>query len=80
MNPPMTLELYTKVRCSLCDRAKTLLEDAQRRHGFTLEVRDITTSPVWYERYRLEIPVVVKDGEVVLRLRFTAQDVERLFA
>lgn len=76
----MKLELYTKSRCSLCDHALELLEDARRRHPFELEVHDIRSSPALYERFRHLIPVVAVDGEVALTLRFSAQDLERLLA
>lgn len=74
----MKLELYTKARCSLCDEARALIEDARRRHPFELEEHDIRSSPALYERFRYDIPVVAIDGEVALRLHFTAEQLERL--
>lgn len=74
----MKLQLYTKARCSLCDEARAILREAGRRHRFELEEHDITASPALYERFRYRIPLVVMDGEVVLELRFTAEQLERL--
>lgn len=76
----MKLQLYTKPRCTLCEAARAMIDDAARRHVFELEVLDITRSPTLYERFRYDVPVVAIDGEVVLTLRFTAEQLERLLS
>ncbi|QCJ44055.1 glutaredoxin family protein [Bacillus sp. S3] len=60
-----TITLYTRNRCSLCDKAKTALEELQQEWNFSLEEIDIETSDDLTERYGLMIPVVYLDGEEV---------------
>lgn len=49
---------YTKVNCSLCDDAATLLSMLQQDYLFEIEERDIYTNDTWLEEYQLLIPFV----------------------
>ena len=51
--------LFTAVRCSLCERARSVL-DAE---GVDYEEVDISGDPELEERYREWLPVVEIDGE-----------------
>ena len=80
-HPPMKLELYTKQRCSLCEKAKVVIEEVQRRHLFDrealdLEVVDIGLSPILYDRFRYLVPVVAWNGQILVSLQFTAEHLE----
>jgi hypothetical protein len=74
----MNLILYTKDDCPLCDRLIELVEpfigDA------VIEKRDITTDEDWNELYRYRIPVLTRDGRIILEGRPDQADVERAFA
>ena len=72
----VTVRIYTKPRCSLCDEARRVLEEIRTRVDFVLEVVDIRDSPDTWERYRHAIPVVTVDGEEVGRLRIDAAALE----
>lgn len=72
----MKLELYTKQRCSLCEKAKVVIAEVQRRHPFDLEVVDIGLSPALYERFRFLVPVLATNGQVLISLQFTAEQLE----
>ena len=60
----MRVILYSKPGCHLCDDARADLERLRGRgYQLTLEERDITTNPEWFERYRFTIPVVEVEGK-----------------
>lgn len=55
----MQLVLYSKPGCHLCEGLQEKLE-ALPQLDFSLEVRDITTRPDWFNRYQYEIPVLCR--------------------
>jgi glutaredoxin len=55
----MTLVLYSRPGCHLCDDARTVLE----RIGHPFEEVDIETDDALLRRYLERIPVVALDGE-----------------
>jgi predicted thioredoxin/glutaredoxin len=58
--------LYVTGDCHLCEDAERLLRRLAREMGFRLELLDISSDAVLYERYCLAVPVLAVDGEVVL--------------
>lgn len=70
----MTLTLYTKEGCHLCDDVRSTLDELQADHGFALEEIDITTNAELLARYRYDIPVLLKDGLEVARGRITDRE------
>lgn len=59
------ITLYTRNRCSLCDKAKNLILELKQQFDFTLEEIDIDKSDELTELYGIMIPVVHIDGEEV---------------
>ncbi|WHX99924.1 glutaredoxin family protein [Neobacillus sp. DY30] len=59
------ITLYTRKRCSLCDKAKNMIDELKEDWNFTLEEIDIDTSDELTELYGIMIPVVQIDGEEV---------------
>jgi glutaredoxin len=59
----MTLTLYTKPDCHLCDEALKTLREVCAELPFKLLVRDITTEEALHRAYFERIPVVDLDGE-----------------
>nr|WP_264804815.1 glutaredoxin family protein [Cytobacillus sp. NCCP-133] len=59
------LVFYTRSRCPLCDKAKDVLMEVKKEHGFTLVERDIDETDELTEKYGLMIPVVEIDGKEV---------------
>lgn len=55
---PITVVLWGKADCSLCDRAKAILDRLSRDYPLQVIYRDITADPDAFERYRYVIPVV----------------------
>lgn len=63
--PQTLITLYTRKRCSLCDKAKNMIEELKEEWNFTLEEIDIDNSDKLTELYGIMIPVVQIDGEEV---------------
>jgi glutaredoxin len=60
-----TITLYTRNRCSLCDKAKKIILELKQQWNFELEEIDIDQSDELTELYGIMIPVVHIDGEEV---------------
>ena len=54
----MSVYLYSRPGCHLCDRARDVLEAA----GIAFEEVDITTDPALEAEYGIFIPVVEQEG------------------
>jgi glutaredoxin len=61
------LTLYSGPNCSLCDKAKALIDKVALDTPLTLETIDITSDPALYEAHRYEIPVIAVDGDIRMR-------------
>ncbi len=70
----MTLTLYSKPGCHLCEEMRAALDELQPEYRFAIDEFDITTNPELFARYRYEIPVLWKDGEEVARGRITDRE------
>lgn len=70
----MTLTLYSKSGCHLCEELRALVIELQPEYGFALEEIDITRDPALFARYRYEIPVLMKDGQEIARGRITDRE------
>jgi glutaredoxin len=58
-----TVTLYSRPGCHLCDDARGVLQQLQRRADFALDEVDITTDDELHRRYLERIPVVALEGE-----------------
>ena len=74
----MTLTLYSKPGCHLCDDVRQVLEDLQADYRFAIEEIDITTDAALFARYRYDIPVVLRDGKEIGRGPVTGADLVRV--
>ena len=75
----MTLTLYSKPGCHLCEDVRTLLEELQPQYGFRIIEIDITSDAALFARYRYDIPVVMRNGDEIARGRITDRElIERL--
>jgi glutaredoxin len=57
----VSVYLYSRPGCHLCDRARDVLESA----GIAFEEVDITTDPALEAEYGILIPVVEREGRQV---------------
>ena len=70
----MTLTLYSKPGCHLCEDVRALLDELQPEAGFQIDEIDITSDRELFARYRYEIPVLMKDGKELARGRITDRE------
>jgi thioredoxin-like negative regulator of GroEL len=79
---PLTVVLYTRERCCLCDAMKAAIEQARSADGVPFELRevDIDTDPALVERYGLSIPVLEIDGRAAFKGRLSAEAFTRKLA
>jgi hypothetical protein len=58
----VTVTLYGRHGCHLCDEALAVIERVRKRVPFALEQRDIEADAELFKRYLERIPVVAIDG------------------
>jgi hypothetical protein len=69
--------LFEGAGCGLCDRALAVLESAAPRLGFLLRRVSIDGDEELERRYRIDLPVVVIDGEEAFVHAVSAAALER---
>jgi len=74
----VTVTLYTKADCPLCDDAREALERVRVRRPFELRMVDITTDERLNERYRERIPVIAVDGADAFDYHVDERELERM--
>jgi glutaredoxin len=74
----VTLTLYSKPGCHLCDDVRATLDELRPEHAFALEEIDITTDAELFARYRFDIPVLMRDGHEVARGRITDRELMKI--
>lgn len=74
----ITITLYSKAGCRLCDDARGYLEELAADHEIDIEEIDIRSDPILFERYRYRIPVILLDGVERLEGRIEQEDVYAL--
>jgi hypothetical protein len=74
--------MFTRKRCSLCDKAYEALARVCAKHPFTLTVVDLDTEAPADKRaaYDLEVPVVELDGRKIMKYRVDEERLLRLLA
>ena len=76
----MTVTLYTRRGCHLCDEARRAIESARRRAAFDYEEFDIDADTRLRQLYNEEVPVITIDGRKAFKYRLTADDLLRRLA
>jgi glutaredoxin len=71
------IELFTRPGCHLCDEAKRILVEAQRRSVFSLIEHNVEDDPEWEREYGVDIPVVLVDGRKAFKHRIEKRALER---
>ncbi|HWP82287.1 MAG TPA: glutaredoxin family protein [Bacteroidota bacterium] len=59
----ITVELYSKDNCSLCDEVKELLKKLRKDYAFRLIERHLMESAPRYQEFATKFPVVIIDGQ-----------------
>jgi glutaredoxin len=65
----VTVTIYSKKECHLCEVAKEQLEALRCDFGFTLNEVDIEKDKITFEKYKYLIPVIEVDGEIISTYR-----------
>jgi glutaredoxin len=65
----LTVQLYGKPACGLCDEAKAALDRVRRSVSFSLQVIDISTDPSLLARFGSTIPLIAIGGDPPLPYR-----------
>lgn len=74
----MTLRLYSKPGCHLCEDLRALLDELRPEFAFVIEEVDITSDAALFARYRHEIPVLLRDEKEIARGRITDHELVQL--
>ena len=74
----ITLTLYTRPGCHLCDEMKAVIARVSRDVPLTLDEVDISADAALEARYGLEIPVLMVDGTKVAKYRITEEALTRI--
>jgi glutaredoxin len=66
----ITLTIYTKAECCLCETAKDVIKKVQADYPL-LEINevDVSSDTELYEKFRYEIPVAFIENEKVFRYK-----------
>ena len=67
----VTVTLYTKPGCHLCEPVAATIAEAAKLRPFQSVTRNILDDPADFERYKHAIPVVAVNGTEVARYRLT---------
>ncbi len=73
----MTVTLYTRRGCHLCDEAKAVIQAAGRKVNFSYQEFDIDADPALCRLYDVEVPVIAIDGRKAFKYRLTEQELLR---
>ena len=73
----VSVVLYGRDGCCLCDDAREILERARARYGFELQERDIERDEQLLRAYLERIPVITIDGVEAFELLIDEAELER---
>lgn len=71
------LILYSRPDCHLCDVAKPVVLDVARRHGVTVEERNVEDDPQWEAAFGTQIPVAFLGEWKLFKYRVDGAALER---
>lgn len=72
----MRVEIYSKPDCSLCEDAKRVIQQVQRRIAFQLIEVNIEGDRKLFDEFRYEIPVILIDGHKAFKHRVGEAELE----
>lgn len=62
----MHITYYRQDNCPLCDEAERMMKLVQEDYPLTWTTVDIRSDDAIHEKYMLMVPVLEKDGEVIM--------------
>ena len=73
-----TYELVTREGCHLCDEMAALLDEVLPSFGTTYSLRDVDAEPALRARFTDIVPVLLRDGQPVAKVRLDRRSLERI--
>ncbi len=73
-----TYELVTRQGCHLCAEMAELLDEVLPAFGVTYSLRDVDAEPELRARYTQVVPVLLRDGQPVAKVRTDRRALERI--
>jgi predicted thioredoxin/glutaredoxin len=71
-------QLLTRVDCHLCELMKEVVEEVLAAHGLTFTVEDVDSDSNWQDRFGEVVPVLLRDGALVAKIRIDRRQLERI--
>jgi len=75
---PPRYELLTRHGCHLCDEMASLLDRVFAEGGLTYACVNVDRSPTLRERWGETVPVLLRDGRAVAKVRLTEEALRRI--
>jgi len=76
----ITLTLYSRPGCHLCDEMKAVVAHVARTIPLSLQEIDISTDAALEAQYGLEIPVLLVEGKKAAKYRIGEEELRRVLA
>lgn len=78
MSKSSELVLLTREACHLCHAMAALLDAELPSYGLGYEARNVDENPVWRERFGDVVPVLLRDGTPVAKIRLDRAQLRRI--
>ena len=75
---PPQLDLLTRRRCHLCETMQTLLDTVLPEFDLDYRTVDVDTDPALAERFGESVPVLLRDGRPVAKIRLDERQLRRI--
>jgi len=72
----MRIDIYSKPDCSLCEKAKQIILQVQKRIPFEIREVNIEEDRTLFEKFQYDIPVIFIDGRKAFKHRVRAEELE----
>lgn len=76
--PQARYELVTRAGCHLCDEMAVLLDEVLPSNGLSYSLRDVDAEPDLRERFTDVVPVLLRDGAPVAKVRIDRRALDRI--
>jgi hypothetical protein len=71
-------QLLSRPGCHLCSEMEQLLDEVLSAHGESYSVENVDAKPEWRSRFGEVIPVLLRDGAPVAKIRVDRRRLERI--
>jgi hypothetical protein len=71
-------QLLSRPRCHLCGEMEELLREVLPEWGLHFTVHDVDSDPEWRSRFGEVVPVLLRDGKPVAKIRLDRRQLRRI--